>query len=243
MLFSPYSFSRMSTFESCPKKFEFSYILKPPIEQKPQIALNKGSYIHHCLELYPTKPSEFFTLNEQQIEEYNDIIKNYLNSEVSINILSEINIGKEIDFGLTKDFKMCSFNDKSALMRGSIDRLNMYGNNQDKLHVVDYKSGKVKEEKWQSYKQVMLYAIWIFRNPIFNSVQEVKGGYVYVEHNVTNDKIFYRNELLDYINEYIKTIKSIEHAGEINSFSKKETRLCDWCDYKTLCNELNLIFD
>lgn len=242
LLFAPYSFSRISTFMSCPKKFEFSYILKPKIEEKPQIALQKGSYIHHCLELYPTAPSAFFNLNQEQIEEYNGIIKNYLNSEINIKILSEICIGKEIDFGLTKDFKMCNFNNSSALMRGSIDRLNMHGNNQDKLHVIDYKSGKAKEEKFQSYMQIMLYAIWIFRNPVFSTVQEVLGSYVYVEHNKINSKIFYRNELFYYIEEYIKIIKNVEQAGKTNIFPKKETKLCDWCDYKKMCNAENLIF-
>ena len=235
MRFSPYSFSRMSSYETCPKKFQFSYIDKIPVNRS-TTALDKGSYIHHCLELHPAKPSQFYNIDKELLDEYDVIIKNFLNSEVGSIVLSELNIGKEIDFGLTKDFKICSFDDADAILRGSVDRLNQVGN---VLHVVDYKSGKAKDLKWQSYKQVMLYAIWIFRNPIFDSVNEVLGSYVYVEHNVVNEKRFYRTELLDYINEYVKTIKTIENT---EVFAKKETRLCDWCEYKEHCDKLNLIF-
>ena len=236
MRFSPYSFSRMSSYETCPKKFQFSYIDKIPVNRS-TTALDKGSYIHHCLELHPAKPSQFYNIDKELLDQYDIIIKDFLDSEVGSKVLSELNIGKEIDFGLTKDFKICSFDDTDAILRGSVDRLNQVGN---VLHVVDYKSGKAKDVKYQSYKQVMLYAIWIFRNPIFNSVNEVIGSYVYVEHNKVNEKIFYRSELLNSVKEYVTIIKTIENDEK---FYKKEGRLCDWCDFKDICIKPELNFD
>lgn len=235
--YSPYSFSRISSFDSCPKKFEFAYIIKPEIEKKSSLPLDRGSYIHHCLERYPNKPYMFFNLPEDKIVECNTIIDNFLNSDIGKSIFNEINLGKEIDFGLFKNFKLSNFNDSMSLLRGSIDRLNIADDNS--LHVVDYKSGKYKEEQYQSYKQIMLYAIWIFRNPVFDSVEYVKGSYVYVEQNNVNSKTFYRSNILEYINEYANSIKQIE-SSEV--FKKKETRLCDWCEFKKYCDELNLIF-
>ena len=72
MRFSPYSFSRMSSYETCPKKFQFSYIDKIPVNRS-TTALDKGSYIHHCLELHPAKPSQFYNIDKELLINYKTI--------------------------------------------------------------------------------------------------------------------------------------------------------------------------
>lgn len=231
MRYSPYSHSRLSSFGACPQKFKLAYIDKIKIPNT-NITLDKGSYIHHCLELFPNPPLSFYGLSEENIQSYNGIIKKFIESPLGNDIVnSPCTIGKELDFGLDIKLNSCNFNNPEALLRGSIDRLNYiydvnYG---EMLHVIDYKSGKYKEFKWQSFDQVKLYVIWLFQNPAFKSVDKIKASYVYVEHNQSNDLIMERKYLNNYIISYIQNIKKIETC---ETFNKNVTKLCDWCEYK-----------
>ena len=49
--YSPYSYSKMSTYSSCPLKFKFNYIDRLRIDKKVK-ALEKGSFFHHLCEQY-----------------------------------------------------------------------------------------------------------------------------------------------------------------------------------------------
>jgi len=232
MTYSPYSFSRLSTFESCPRKFQNTYILKLPGLASDTTALDKGSYIHHCLEVWPSAPSQFFNLSVEQIEQYDKIILRFVQSDIGQKILkAPVTIGKELDFGLDRTLTPCSFLDSSALLRGSIDRLN-YNLNTNTLEVYDYKSGKYKEPRFQSFKQVMMYALWIFRNPLFNCIEQIKTSYVYVEHNMENELIMDRKYIKVYFKEYLDIIKSLESTED---FKMNRTKLCDWCQYNEQC--------
>jgi len=233
MQLRPYSFSRLSSFESCPLKFKFTYIDKIKVESS-STALTKGSFIHHFLENYPQPCTQFFGLNESDIAVYTKICIDFINSPKGESIVNaDCTIGKELDFGLDSKMNPVNFNNPDALLRGSIDRLNLI---EDKnygtmLHVIDYKSGKAKEAWWQSFKQVQLYVIWLFRNPAFSGIDKIKASYMYVEHNISNDLIMERKYILSYIKEYISDIKQIESSLE---FPKKVTKLCDWCDFKKI---------
>jgi ATP-dependent helicase/DNAse subunit B len=240
MQFRPYSFSRLSSFDSCPLKFKFTYIDKLS-GVSTNDTLDKGSYLHNFLEHYPSKPSSTYNISEENLIAYNKIAMDFIQSPLGDSIVnSPCTIGKELDFGLDNRMNHCNFNSPDALLRGSIDRLNFITDNNygDMLHIIDYKSGKLKEERWQSFKQVMLYTIWIFRNPAFNAVDKIKASYVYIEHAQSNDLIMERKYLNTYIKEYIENIKDIETALE---FPKKVSKLCDYCDYfkEGLCDGIS----
>lgn len=225
--FAPYSFSRISTFKSCPMKFKLSYIDK--ISAPSNQTLKKGSYIHHCLELYPDKPTKFYNIPEEYLPSINEIIYNFKNSELGKRILEpDVTIGKELDFGLDESLEPCSFYYKRALIRGSIDRLN-YNKDTNTLEVYDYKSGKYKDPRFQTFEQTQLYAIWLFRTAAFNHVDKVRCSYVYIEHGIENELVMERKYLKQYVKEYIESIKEIEDSEE---YPKNISKLCDYCFYK-----------
>jgi RecB family exonuclease len=227
----PYSFSRLSSFDSCPLKFKFTYIDKLSGFSSND-TLDKGSYLHNFLEHYPSKPSSTYNISEENLITYNKIAIDFINSPLGNSIVNAPNtLGKELDFGLDNRLLPCNFNSPDALLRGSIDRLNFITDNNygEMLHVVDFKSGKAKDMRWQSFKQVQLYVIWLFRNPAFASVEKIKASYVYVEHNQSNDLIMERKYINSYVREYIESIKDIENATE---FPKHISKLCDYCDFK-----------
>ena len=48
--FAPYSFSKISTWKQCPRKFNYNYVQKLPKAQASAYALDRGKLIHLILE-------------------------------------------------------------------------------------------------------------------------------------------------------------------------------------------------
>lgn len=76
----------------------------------------------------------------------------------------------------------------------------------------------------------MFYAIYFFKR--YSNIKEISISYVYVEHNHENKIILERQYLDRYISELFDLINAAE---EDTVFQKNETRLCDYCDFRTHC--------
>ncbi len=220
MKYSPYSFSKINTY-SCNRKFKYNYIDK--VKQQPQNMepLLKGGAVHHILEHHPEKSTH------KLAPKYQHIADKFLKSKLGLKYLSKDSI-REFDFGLTKELTPTEYKDKDALFRGSIDF--MY-NDGEKLVIIDWKSGKIKDQKWQDYTQLNWYAIYFFQK--YPKLNQILISYVYIEHdNYENPLLLDRKYLDNYINDLTSKIHNIEQDTE---FSKNETKLCDWCNYQQHC--------
>jgi CRISPR/Cas system-associated exonuclease Cas4 (RecB family) len=94
-------------------------------------------------------------------------------------------------------------------------------------------SGKVisaKDERYQSYDQLMFYAIYFFIK--YQNIMEIHISYLYVEHNLENSLVLERKYLNNYIKSLITDIKKIEETTE---FNKNESKLCDFCGFNEIC--------
>jgi len=125
LLYNPYSVSKIGTFQSCPKKFQYQYILKPKIEKEPQLALLRGSFAHKVLE-YDFDYNIDFKLNdvfnEKEKEKVINILKKFRESEVGKKIEKIMKVGtKEEDFSFDSSLNFKSFWDKTSWLRGSAD--------------------------------------------------------------------------------------------------------------------------
>ena len=222
MKYSPYSFSKLSTHNQCNRKFKYTYIEKAPKSEKDMTPLLKGGAVHSILEHYPNKSPH------KLAEKYQHIANKFLETDIAKEIFFGDSV-REYDFGLTKDLKPTKYNDKEALFRGSID----YIFTTDKLNLIDFKTGKAKEQKWQSFDQLMFYAIYFFQK--YPNINEINISYVYVEHeNYHNSIILERQYLKNYISQLLTLIKNVETDTE---FKKNESKLCDWCEFKEYCTK------
>lgn len=229
--YAPYSFSKMESFASCKRKFKHTYIdkLYYPISN---IALEKGSYIHKCLEDWVEegnkRPSFNFKLSTpENIQDYNNIVDTFIDSPLGEKYFRTLNIlGAETKFGLKIDDNNqlieTNYYDKGALLRGMIDQMS---STENRIVVVDWKSGKVALEPKSD--QVMLYALWIMTSQ--PNVNEVESNFVYVEHNIEKQYVYTRDQLPEMRKNFAMRIKSIELETE---FPKNITALCDWCSFK-----------
>lgn len=221
MKYSPYSFSKISTHKQCNRKFYYNYIKKAPKSKIDLTPMLKGGAIHSILENYPIESKH------KLAPKYQYIADEFIKSTLGEKYLSQNSI-REFNFGITEDLIPCEYKDKKAMLRGSVDYICTID---DVLHLIDWKSGKLKAEKWQSYDQLMFYAIYFFiRYPKINTI---KISYVYVEHpGEENSMVLQRKYFDNYKNDLVTSIKNIEND---ESFNKNETKLCDWCEFKTHC--------
>ena len=227
--FKPYSYSKISCFNSCPKKFKFQYIDKIKVQQNMD-ALIKGTTIHYCLENLNLKIDQYTEGMKNNIKKFPDILEiidKFKNSELGKKYLYKIKTKpiQEFKFGLTESLEPTSYG-KDALYYGIVDYVCILEQNgSDLLHICDYKSGKYKDQIYQDYNQLLFYAIYFFEK---YKVKEIKISFIYVEHNLENDLILNIEHIEHYKNELMNNIKNIENCVD---FKNNENILCNWCPY------------
>ena len=137
MKYNPYSYSKLESYNSCPKKFEFSYIdgIKVPEGEH----LIKGQFIHQQLEKFrnpdPIKERKFqLTLDE--IQDYTEITARFLASEIGKEYFEGDCMGREVKLAFNDKFELSEFWDKGTVYRGSIDRMRRV--NEETIDIIDW---------------------------------------------------------------------------------------------------------
>lgn len=235
------SASSIGTYEKCPKKYHYQYIEKPPVPEQDWSHLEFGKCAHRALELFHKDlcenirdPKEYSLVMKKSIKdaltEFDmDILKPELSAlkEVLQSYLNKINktglpqvIANELNF----DFKIGEFT-----IRGFIDRIDKISPGHYK--VVDYKTNK--NPKYLSNFQLLLYALAI--KEIYTDVEKISGAYVLLKHGCdTLEYVFEDNDYQNTIAKVLSVGKSIDTSVE---WEKKPSVLCNWCDYKNLCQD------
>jgi len=249
-----YSHSRLNTFEQCRLKFKYRYIDKIITIEK-SIESFLGKIIHNTLEWLYNK------VKEKKIPSIDEVITYYSNNweenyKPTIKIVkkeftTKDYFNKGVQFLLGYYMKHKPFNDNTLevekriminldekgeyKLQGFIDRL-VHNLEKDEFEIHDYKTGNSlpTQEKIESDKQLALYSIAI--KELFGKDKEVLLIWHYLAHN---QKIVSKrtNEQLQQLKkEIIELIKEIELTTE---FPPKKSILCNWCEYKSMCSEVN----
>lgn len=222
--FAPYSFSKLNTFVNCPKRFEYKYVKKEKEGRCDRSALERGSAIHEMFEHHEKN-------KEPKQSKYTKDFKKALVSKSVQNIKKHLetpkNTCREVSFGLTPEFTPCDYNSKDALFRGKIDLVYVH---EGMLELIDYKTGKPKSQKYQSYDQLLLYSIYFFQR--YNTLQKLKVSYVYVDHDVVNSFVVDKTIIHKWKHHFLEIVNDIETAKE---FLPNHSRLCHWCPFEEKC--------
>ncbi|MFH1736693.1 MAG: PD-(D/E)XK nuclease family protein [Actinomycetota bacterium] len=257
------SYSGISAYRQCPRKYQFIYIDKIP--SKPAPALFFGSVIHECLEYLhrpddgQKEPRTLAHLLERldQVwappEEFTEatLAKNGYSRDRAELLLTEYfvkNVGLEPGrsrepvraVAVEKYFKAkLDPDDKdSDVVSGLIDRIDKTDSGYE---VIDYKTNK-KEPPSYHYERDLQLPIykWAAEEALsLRPVTKVSFFYVVPEVNkkVTPDvpyDIAKTKEIVGgVITDIKKDIKRFEDAGR--EFEASRNNLCDWCDFKKIC--------
>lgn len=219
--YGPYSFSAMSTFVQCKRKYKYLKIDKIDTGPKDMTALLKGGAVHDILEKYPQKSTH------KLAPKYQHIADKFISSELGRLYLKEDSV-REFKFSINNKLEFGSFWDKSSMFRGAMDHIIIIDN---KLYIIDWKTGKYKEQKYQDYTQLIYYAVMLFIK--YQHVDEITISFVYVEHMLENKLVLQREHFHNHLRDLVTTIKDIETATE---FPKTKSKLCDYCEFQTHCN-------
>lgn len=225
--FAPYSYSKISCYKECPKKFKFNYIDKMyKFEDAPHF--EKGKFFHYVMEHYPHIPPKKFKFRhfgETQQTEMVDKIKDLLTNDTRlIDLLTKYKLKAEHTFYIGENFNVMS-KKKNSLIYGVIDYI---GKKDDEVLIVDWKTGKSEA----SFDQLQMYAIWAFL--AMPNINKVRIALYYLEQDRVDEELVERVSLENLLLKYINIINSIETD---TNFEKKKSNKCEWCIYFNECTK------
>lgn len=126
-MISEWSYSRLSTYEQCPRKAKFKYVDRLP--DIPGPAAERGNVIHLSIEefLKGVRDDLHYEIRKDFVEEYAMLRLNELLVEHRI--------------GFTKEWEECEFFGVNVWLRVVYDVL-WYDDSVRRVHVIDHKTGK-----------------------------------------------------------------------------------------------------
>jgi len=245
-----YSHSRLSTFEQCPKKYDFKYIKRIQKDFDNSIEAFLGTAVHDTLEWVYKHPERDFDLDDlikYFVEYWNRDYKQDMKI-VKEDVTSETYFNKGIKFIINYFLKHSPFKDdtietekkifitldgnREYQMMGYIDRL-VHHKDTNIYEIHDYKTGAAKSQRdLDNDRQLALYSLGV--REAFKDAKEVKLIWHFLDSNRQFTSTRTLEQLQQLKKDILELIKKIEATTE---FPTKKSILCNWCEYKSNCPE------
>ena len=203
-----WSFSRLKSFETCPKQFYHVTVLgEYPVVQTD--AMTYGTAMHKAAEDYIGEnkplPDEFM------------YVKGTLDELLGIRGTKLT----EQRLGLTRDLKPCGFKDKDVWFRGIVD-LAIVDTLGERAWIVDYKTGK--SAKYADKGQLELMALSIFKK--FPDVKHINAALLFVVANEMIEAEYKIENSFDLWGKCLKKYARMEKAYETDVWNPRPSGLC-----------------
>lgn len=217
MELKPYSFSRLSEFERCPKRFEFKYIQKLP--EILEDAGHFGKIVHEAIARLIKNQNFEEILKELEFEEY-ERAKNMI--EKVKNMINGLKIiGVEVKFSFNEDFIPVPFDSDDVYIRGIID---MIVKGEHGYIIYDWKTGYSKPNMFQ-----LLFYAWAASK--LNLPVEAVGFVLLNSGEIETIEV--NDELLDRTEKRIKSL--VWQIENTKTFEPKPGLHCAYCSYIGIC--------
>jgi len=241
------SYSQIETFKTCPLQYKFRYILRIPTP--PSAALSFGSVIHETMKDfyqrllagqdpkkedllqilkenwsplgYPSKAHE-----EKYKKEGEKILSEYFNQAYD---------SKNLPIALEQTFSVKI--SPSLKVGGKIDRIDKIG---DEIEIIDYKTGQsTKKKDVEKDLQLTLYALaatdgTLTYMGIIKKTPDPQKTKISFYFFADQQKISTFRKPEDFETVKKDLLKIAEEIGQ-SDFSPTPSKLCDFCEYKLLC--------
>lgn len=213
-----WSYSSLSLFQQCPKKYYHLRVVKDHKEPETE-ALTYGKQLHEAAEFYIGKgtplPPQFAFIKG------------------SLDLLKALGEGGdflcEYRMGLTRDLEPCDFFSKDVWWRGVADLVII---KDKKAYMVDYKTGK--SSRYADTKQLEILSLALFKHR--PEIEIIKGGLLFL---VANDLVKVDYEGSQQSEPWVKWLnetKQLEAAYENDVWNPKPNFSC-----KQYCAVVNCI--
>ena len=212
-----WSYSSLSTFKQCPRKYYHTKVAKDVVEPMSQ-AMLYGNRVH--------KAAEEYVRDGKPIEEAFLYIKEFIDS-----ILDSFKgqVFCEQRLGLTVELKPCRFSDKDVWYRGIVDLLIIDGENKEAL-IVDYKTGK--NAKYADTGQLELMALAVFKH--YPDVETIKAGLYFFTKTQLIKVQYNKDSQPDLWAKWLQDISNLENCYENEVWNPKPNFTCaKYCPVKS----------
>lgn len=221
MIPKAWSHSALNCHDSCPWQYKKKYIDKdlPPEEKSKQ--QDWGLYVHKQFEYMGSRPDFVLPLDLQIHEPFLSRL-NFDSDTASVD-------ATEQKVALSnKPFSVCEYFDKEKPVwwRGVIDRLQVW-NSDGRARLVDYKTGKKKEE----FDQLAENAIWVFMK--YPQVNLINAQFYWVTDQTVSKRVWARSEMDTLVAMFAPKLEAYAHSWKTNVWPKKQSGLCGWCPVKS----------
>ena len=214
-LTKPWSYSALTAYETCPKRFELTRVTKQVVEKQTEATM-WGNKVHKALEHYAkgTKPLP------PDMEDYGRYVKKIQSYE-----------GKRVveeRVALTKDLRPTKWMAKDVWVRGIID-IGVVGSK--RAYLLDWKTGKHRPDS----DQLKLFAALAFA--IYPWVDSVVTGFIWLKVDKFDKQMFTREQTTDIWDEFLPRLSRIARSYDEDKWLPKPSGLCkNWCPVgKQLC--------
>jgi RecB family exonuclease len=200
-----WSYSSITSFETCPKQFYHEKILKEyPFVQTP--AVKYGNEFH--------KAAEDFVRDGTPVPEQFAFTQGMLDNLAEREGVKHL----ELKMGLTIDLQPCGFFAKDVWFRGIVDYLSIDGG---EARVVDYKTGK--SAKYADPDQLELMALTVFKH--YPLVTGVRAALLYVIAGKLIPAAYTRDDEKQWA-KWIRRVNALQDAVTNDVWNPKPSGLC-----------------
>lgn len=200
----PWSYTMLTSFETCPRKFMFTKVTKEVTEDFGPAA-GEGIKIHNALEKYGTGQAAL----PSQYEQFKPIVDKVLASKGEKRF--------EYKFGITQSLQPTRFFGSDVWYRGALDVTVIRGSHGI---VLDWKNGKRKSD----IDQLKLFAAAAFS--LFPAFETVTTGYVWLTANKVDPETFTKDDAPKIWQEFAIRVHRLENALATNNFPPNPSGLC-----------------
>lgn len=222
----PLSFSRLSTFESCPAKFDYLYVTKSVKDKDNEFTIY-GTRVHEVLESYGrSRTNATLTAQAQLALDHPtpDISKHFPLVDRAVAAGGDIYF--EHQMAITRERKPCDWFSPDVWIRGIADVLIVNG---VRAWCLDWKTGKPKDNP----TQLQLFAALIYAH--FPQVDQVKTSFIWLNHDSTTDATYGRHMEPHLWLALEPRFARVQEAVDLGVYKTKPSPLCKWCPARALC--------
>ena len=214
------SYSRLSTYELCPKKFKASYIDKNYPDESGKACFVKGKKKHSQLENYinfKVDPTIIPVRYDGDVKAASSMVDKLINNGYSISA--------EHQLAVDLDFNEASWFDKSVMYRAICDFIAIRG---DEATIGDWKTGKFRDYDGSKTGQLHLSAAIVFS--LYPNINTITAAYFFIEHKQTVMRRFTRD--MDLRTPFLESFDTVNND---KTFEPVRNSYCHWCLIKDDC--------
>lgn len=201
-----WSYSSLSLFQQCPRKYYRLKVVKD-VKDKETEALLYGKEVHKAAEEY-VRDGKSIPPQFSYVQKFLDPLKEIPGTKLC-----------EYEMGLTEKLEPCGFKAPEVWWRGIADLLIING---DKARLVDYKTGK--SSQYADVKQLELLSLAVFKH--FPEVQSIKAGLIFMVAEDLVKAEYALSQQHDIWAKWLPELSRLEKSYEVDVWNAKPNFSC-----------------